>query len=68
MVKKIGILLGVLLWFLAVLLVVAFPFMSVWNTTIVRAISIARPVQYWDAFIILLLFAMLCFGGGGKST
>ena len=35
-------------------LVLAFPFMWLWNYAVVAAISVAKPIDYWVAYCLML--------------
>ena len=40
-------------------LVLAYPFMLIWNYTIVSSLTIAKPIGYWVAFWWVLIFSLL---------
>lgn len=46
-------------------LIIAFPVMWLWNGCLVPAITILKPIIYWQTVGIMTLMALI---GAGKST
>lgn len=42
----------------AIGLLFAFPFMWIWNYAIVKAITIANPIDYWTAYLLTLFIGL----------
>ena len=45
-----------------VMLLMAFPFMWIWNRAVVEAITIARPIDYWTAFWLMTFICVFLAG------
>lgn len=53
---------------LSTCLLVAYPFMWIWNYAVVAAITIAKPIEYWVAYWLMLFISMFVAGSrSGKS-
>ena len=48
-------------------LLLAWPFMWLWNYAMVEAISIAMPLTYWPAYCLLLLVSFFLVGSHSGS-
>lgn len=58
--------LGVLCFVACVCLLLALPFMWIWNYAVVSALTIAKPINYWVAFW-LMLFVSFFFVSKNQS-
>lgn len=47
-------------------LLLAWPFMWIWNYAVVSALTVAKPITYWPAFW-LSVFIGMCFSRGSSS-
>lgn len=50
-------------------LLVAWPFMWIWNFAVVAAVSVAKPISYWIAFWLMVFCGTFIAGsnvGGSK--
>ncbi len=39
-----------------------YPFMWIWNYAVVKALTIAKPIEYWPAFWLAMFFAAFVRG------
>jgi hypothetical protein len=46
----------------AVLLLLAWPFMFLWNYAVVSAITIAKPIGYWVSFWLMIFISVFIVG------
>jgi hypothetical protein len=49
------------------IMVMAFPFMFLWNLVAVAAVSVAKPISYWTAVGMVVLIAFIGCTGKGRS-
>lgn len=47
-------------------LLLAFPFMWLWNGTVCLAFTITKPIEYWTAYWLMIFIT--CFMSGSKSS
>jgi hypothetical protein len=57
---------ALLLASLAFLLCIAWAFMLGWNTAVVEAVSVARPISYQSALILVVMLA--CISNSASGT
>lgn len=62
------ILLGVVAFIAGVCLLLAWPFMWLWNYAVVQAISVTNPITYWPAFWLMLFISLFCVGSRTSSS
>lgn len=48
-------------------LVLAWPFMWMWNYAVVSALTIAKPIGYWVAFWLMLFIGVFCLNSNTKT-
>ena len=48
-------------------LLLAWPFMWIWNYAVVSAVTIANPVSYWVAFWLMVFFSSWIAGSKSSS-
>lgn len=60
--KIVGIIGLVLVIAVAFCLLMAWPFMWIWNYAVVSAIDIANPITYWIAFWLMLFISLFVVG------
>ena len=48
-------------------LVLAFPFMWMWNFAVVQAITVTQPIDYWVAFCLMMFIGLFIAGNNKKS-
>jgi hypothetical protein len=65
--KVIWLFIGIVIVCMILALIVAWPFMLIWNYAVVAAISVANPINFWQAFW-LSVFCALFISGDGKSV
>lgn len=58
---------GLLLGLIVLTMLIAWPFLAMWNYAVVQAVTIAQPLEYWPAFW-LMLFVGLFFVGSRSSS
>ena len=58
---------GIIVIAMMINLLLAFPFMWLWNYAVVSAISVAQPIEYWVSFW-LMLFIVLFITGFNTSS
>jgi hypothetical protein len=46
----------------ALCLLLTWPFMWIWNYSVVAALTIANPIDYWVAFYLMLFVSMFLVG------
>ena len=49
-----------------VCLLFAFPFMWAWNYAVVEAVSVAKPVGFWEALCLMVFVSMCRSSSGGE--
>lgn len=63
--KILGIILAVVIVAILASFLIAWPFMLIWNYAVVSALTIAKPINYWVAFWLMLFISL--FATGSKS-
>lgn len=48
-------------------LLLAYPFMVMWNYAVVEAVSVARPITYWPAFCLMMFLSLFLVKSGTSS-
>lgn len=64
-----GILLGAVVLVAIIAIIFAYPFMLIWNYAVVAAIQVANPIEFWQAFWLMVFFSAFVSGSnsGGKE-
>ncbi len=52
---------------IGLLFLVAFPFMWMWSYAIVAALTVAKPIDYWPAFCMMIFIALFVSGSRSSS-
>lgn len=65
--KYVGIIFGVVALIAIICLLLAFPFMWLWNYAVVSALAIANPIEYWVAFWLMLFISLFVAGSRSDS-
>jgi hypothetical protein len=53
-----GLILGILVIVPILCLLMGFPFMWIWNFAVVSAISIAKPITFWQSFWLMMFITI----------
>lgn len=64
--KIAGIIGSVIVLSAATCLLMAWPFMWIWNYAVVSAVTVTKPIGYWVAFWLMLFVSL--FVAGSKSS
>lgn len=67
MVEKIGLIIIVFVIVATMAIVMAFPFMWIWNYSMVAACSFAKNIQYWQSFWMVIFFNLWIVGSRVSS-
>ena len=49
-------------------LLLAFPFMWIWNYAVIAAVSVANPITYWNAFWLSIFMNAYVAGSSYKRS
>jgi hypothetical protein len=49
-------------------LLLAFPFMWLWNYAVVAALTVAKPITFWPAFWLMVFISALTSSRSGKKS
>tara|TARA_Y100000034_G_C6909389_1_gene423344 strand:- start:2686 stop:2907 length:222 start_codon:yes stop_codon:yes gene_type:complete len=49
-------------------LLMAFPFMWMWNYAVVAALTIANPISYWPAFCLMFFIGLFLAKSNSSSS
>lgn len=66
--KYFAIFLFVVGFVIALSLLLAFPFMWMWNYAVVAAISVAKPIDYWVAFTLMVFISAFVSSSSSSSS
>jgi len=64
--KIAGIIGSMIVLSVAMCLLMAWPFMWIWNYAVVSAVTVTKPIGYWVAFWLMLFVSL--FVAGSKSS
>lgn len=67
MMKYFLIVCGIVVFVVGLLLILAWPFMWMWNFAVVAAITVANPVDYWVAFCLMMFICLFVAGSKGSK-
>ena len=59
---------GVLLVAVASCLLLAWPFMLIWNYAVVAAVTMTKPIEYWVAFWLMLFLSLFIVGSKTSAS
>jgi hypothetical protein len=49
-------------------LLMAWPFMWLWNYAVVSALTVAKPIGYWVAFWLLMFVSLFIAGSASRAS
>lgn len=49
-------------------LLFTWPFMWMWNYSVVSALSVAQPITYWPAFCLMMFISLFCIGSRTSNS
>ena len=58
---------GICCFAFAVTFVLAWPFMWFWNYAVVAALSVAKPIGYWNAYVLMWFLSVFVLGNTKRS-
>ena len=57
---------GVIAFAIVFGLLLAWPFMWIWNYAVVAAVSVTKPIGYWIAFWLMMFISLFVAGGNNN--
>lgn len=61
-------LIGVMFMTAVLMLLLAWPFMLIWNYAVVSALTVAKPIDYWVAFWMMSFLALFVSRAGSSKS
>ena len=58
----------VIVFVTAISLLLAYPFMWMWNYAVVKAVSVANPIDYWVAFTLMIFISLFISSSSSSKT
>ena len=65
--KLVLIVFGAIAFAVVCCLLLAWPFMWMWNFAVIGAVTVAKPISYWIAFWLMLFISIFVAGSRSSS-
>lgn len=66
--KVIGVFIALIFACVIIAILMAYPFMLIWNYAVVAAIDVANPITFWQAFWLSLFCSMFLSGNRASRS